>query len=68
MFDSDSIMRCSTKIPSVENTLKKSYLGRTLLDEFEYTYYDYNNDTFGMFFQQYESSDVENIYHPYYFF
>ena len=31
-FDSDSIMSCSTTITSVVNTLKKIYLGGTLLD------------------------------------
>ena len=62
--DSDSIMICSNPITAVENNLKKIYLGGYLLVEFTSTYYDDKNDTFGLLFQQYTASAVENIYHP----
>ena len=65
MFDSDYIMSLSNPIPSFENTPQKIYLGGTLLDDFTYEYYYDNNSIFGLFFQQYKSSDVDNIYHPY---
>ena len=64
MFDSDSIMSCNTAIPSISNTSMKIYLRRTILGELASTYYADNNDTFGILFQLYTSSDVDNTYHP----
>ena len=64
MFDNYSIMSCSTAITSVVNTLKKNYLSGTILDKFSSTYYDDNNDNFGLLFQQYTAIAVGNIYHP----
>ena len=64
MFDSDYIMSCSTKTTSVSNTLKKIYLGGTIWDKFTYEYYNENNDTFGVLFQKYIASTIENIYNP----
>ena len=63
-FDRDSVIRYSAAITYVANTLKKIYLGETLLNEFTSTYYDYNNDTFGILFQNLTASAVDNIYHP----
>ena len=64
MFNNDYIMICSSKITSVENTLKKIYLDGNILDEFASIYYDNNNDNFRLLFQKYTASDVEKWYHP----
>ena len=64
MFDSDSIMICSTKITSIKNTLKTIYLSGNLWDEFKYTYYNDKNNPFEILFQKYTASAVDNIYYP----
>ena len=64
MFDSDSIMICSTKITSIKNTLKTIYLSGNLWDEFKYTYYNDKNNPFEILFQKYTASAVNKIYHP----
>ena len=64
MFDGDYIMSCSTPITGVANNLKNVYLGGTLLGAFTSTYYNNNNDTFGLLIQQYTASAVEKLYHP----
>ena len=64
MNDSNSIMSCSTPIYSVANTLKDISLGGPLWDGFISEYYNENNDTFGVLFQQYIASTIENIYNP----
>ena len=63
MFDGDSMVSFSTTIPLVANTLKKIDLVGNFLYDFTYTYNDDKNDTFGMLFQQYTASYVDNIYH-----
>ena len=63
MYDSDSIMICSTPIPSVSNTLKRIYLNGPLWYEFTSQYYNEKNETFGLLFQQYKASDIDNIYY-----
>ena len=65
IFYVDYIIICSTTIPSDANTTKKIYPSGNLLDEFISIYYDYNNDTFGIFSEQYTASSIGNIYHPY---
>ena len=64
MIDSDAMMICSTAITSAENTLKNIYLSGTVLNEFMSAYYDDNNDSFEMLFQQYTASAVKKLYHP----
>ena len=64
MFYSDFIISCITPSPSVANTLKYIYLCRPLWYEFTYEYYNDNNDTSGLLFQQYRAIDVENFFHP----
>ena len=56
-------MKFCTPITSVENNLKKIYLGGPLWDEFTYEYYNDNNDDYRQLFQQYKSSAVYNIIH-----
>ena len=63
MFDIDYLMSFSTAIPYIDNNLKKIYISGTLLNESTSRYYDDNNDSFEMLFQQYASSAVKNIYH-----
>ena len=46
MFDSDYVMTSNYSITYVANTIKKIYLGTTILNEFAYTYYDNKNDSF----------------------
>ena len=58
-------MICSKPITSVANSLKKIYLGGPLWDEFTSEYYNDKYDNFGLLFQQYTASDVDNINHPY---
>ena len=65
MYDSDYIISCSNPIPSVENNLKNIYLGGPIWDGFTSKYYNDKNGEFGMLFQQYIASAVNNIYHPY---
>ena len=52
-----------TPITSFENTPKKIYLGAPLWDEFTSEYYNEKNDAFGLLFQKYTSSAINNIYH-----
>ena len=63
MFDSDSIMSFSTKMPSVSNNLKKIYIGGSHLDQFTSEYYNENNVAFGLLFQQYTYHAVNNMYY-----
>ena len=56
-------MSCSTKLPSVENTLENIYPDGTILDEFTSTYYYDKNNTFGLLFQLYTASASEKHYH-----
>ena len=56
MFDSDSIISCST-------VLKNIYPSGTLLGEFTSEYYHDKNYTSGLLFQKYTASDVDKIYH-----
>ena len=64
IFDSDSVMTWNSAITSVTNTLKKTHLSTTVFNEFTSKYYNYNNDSFAMFFQKYKTNFVNNIYHP----
>ena len=59
MYESGSKMSCCTPNPSVENILKKFYLGGPIWGGFTSEYYNDNNDDFGLFFQQYTSSAVK---------
>ena len=63
MLYSASIISCSTPIPYVAITLKNIYLGGAILDEFTSEYYNDKNATFGMLFQKYKTSAVDNISH-----
>ena len=63
MYDSDSIMICCIPIPSVENNPKNICLGGTIWDELKPEYYNDKNDYFGILFQKYTASAVDNIYH-----
>ena len=64
IVDSDSIKIFSTAITSVANTLEKIYLGGDLLNEFTSEYNNNKNDNFGLLFQKYTASAIDNIYHP----
>ena len=64
MYDSDSIMRCSTPIPSVANILKNIFLGGPLWDLSISEYYYDQNNAFGLLFQQYTASALNNTYNP----
>ena len=59
MFDSYSIMSCTTTIPSILNTPKHIYLSRTILDKLTSTYYDDKNNNLELLFQQYIDIYVE---------
>ena len=58
-------MNRNASITSVGNNLKKMYLGTTLLNQFNSTYYDDKYHSFAMLFQQYTVSFVNFFYHPY---
>ena len=64
IYESDSMMTCCTRILSVANALKNSYVGGPLWDKFISEYYNVNNYAFVPLFKQYTASDVDNIYHP----
>ena len=61
-FDSYYIMSFVNSIPSVANSLKKIYVGGPLWDKFTSEYHNDKNDTFGVLFKIYTSTDVDNIY------
>ena len=64
MYKSGSIMILYTAITAVSNTLEKIYLGGTSWYEPTFAYHNEKNDDFGMLFQQYTASNVDNIYYP----
>ena len=64
MYDSDYIIIYWTPIPSVANNLKNIYLGGPLWYEYTSEYYNEKNDAFGLLFQKYTASAINNIYNP----
>ena len=64
IYESDSMMTCCTRILSVANALKNSYVGGPLWDKFTSEYYNVNNYAFVPLFKQYTASNVDNIDHP----
>ena len=63
MFDSNYLMHYISTITLIENTLRKIYICGSTLDEFVYTYYDDKDDKFGLLFQKYTDSSVDNTYY-----
>ena len=63
MFFNDSIIIYITEIRYVANTPKKIYLSVTLLNLSTSAYYDDNNDSFEILFQEYTANYVKNSYH-----
>ena len=57
-------MTLNREIPSVPNTLKKIHLSTTIFNESTSTYYDDNNDGFGILLIKNTENSVNNIYHP----
>ena len=57
-------MTCNRAIPSVDNTLKKIHLSKTIFNEFTSTYYDDKNGGFGLLFKTFTANSDKNIDHP----